>query len=86
MPIHEFICKKGHRTEKLFMTLKEADETEQVPCSNSACVETAMKTISAGAFVLGGKRDGWYKPSPSAKVEVNPDSVSFSGDGYTKTR
>jgi predicted nucleic acid-binding Zn ribbon protein len=82
MPIHEFLCTKGHKTEKLFMTLKEAD-VGFIICP--ICEETAMKTISAGAFVLGGKRDGWYKPSPSAKVEVNPDSVSFSGDGYTKT-
>jgi hypothetical protein len=82
LPIHEFRCDKGHVTEKLFLTLKEAEETEKIICEvktkKKECGLEAMKIISAGAFLLWGSPEGYHKPSPTAKRTVNPESISYS--------
>lgn len=87
MPIHEFVCPDGHKTERIFLSLSEAEKTKHILCPRRVycevegggymddCDKIAKKIISAGGFVISGV-------SPSAKRIVNPDSVTFEGDQY----
>lgn len=83
MPIHEFICPKGHKTEKIILSMAEAMKTNSIPCPVKNCKGIALKEISAGAFLLWGSPDGYYKPSPTAKRKLpenaNLDSISYDG-------
>lgn len=68
MPIHEFKCKQGHVSEKLFLTFAQAEKVNVIICpvcnhANSL----ARKIISIpGQAILYG--DGFYKPAASGKL------------------
>jgi predicted nucleic acid-binding Zn ribbon protein len=61
MPIHEYVCSQGHKTEQMFLTFAQAEETRTVTCS--VCLaqnrrRQARKIISVpGAPVFSGT--GW---------------------------
>jgi hypothetical protein len=92
MPIHEFRCSRGHVTEKLFLTLKDAEEADCIVCMHEVkqpgftpdginrCGCDAPKIISSGAFLLWGSPEGYHKPSPTAKRTFEPDSISYESD------
>jgi hypothetical protein len=75
MPILEFVCGKGHKTEKLYLTFGEADNVESIACPE--CMKTytkvnqnrpkARRIISLpGQAILYG--EGFYKPAASGKL------------------
>lgn len=82
MPICEFLCAKGHKIEKIILSMAAAEKTNSINCH---CGEKAYKQLSIPFPAhLHGSPEGWYKPSPAAKRTFNPDSISYSGDGYVK--
>lgn len=83
MPIHEFLCGKGHLTEKIIQSFTEAEATDFIKCPK--CGQKAGKQLSIPFPAhLHGSPEGWYKPSPAAKRVVNPDTCSFEGKGIVK--
>lgn len=82
MPICEFLCSKGHKTEQIVLSITAAETINSIKCH---CGEDANKQLSIPFPAhLHGSPDGWYKPSPAAKKIFNPDTISYSGDGYVK--
>jgi putative FmdB family regulatory protein len=76
MPIYEFICSKGHKTERILSRL-DGENTLAIQCPK--CGETANQQLALpfpGHF--HGSPEGWYKPSPAAKRVVNPDNTTFA--------
>lgn len=65
MPLHEFLCKNDHLTEKLFLTFGAVTETIDCP----KCGETAQQQLSVPlpAIFYG---DGWYKPAASGRTST----------------
>jgi hypothetical protein len=83
MPIFDFTCPKGHTTEKVFLTFKEAEETDFIDCPK--CKNKAGKQLGIPFPAhLHGSPEGYYKPSPAAKRVVNPDTCSYEGKGIVK--
>lgn len=83
MPICEFLCGKGHLTEKIIFSIAEADKVDFIKCPK--CGEKAGKQLSLPFPAhLHGSPEGYHKPSPCAKKTVNPDTLFFEGKGYAK--
>ena len=71
MPVHEFVCSQGHKSEQLFLTFAQAEETHTITCP--ACFahnrrRQARKIISVPSAPVF-KGDGWtptfYTPAES---------------------
>ena len=87
MPICEFLCAKGQKTEKIIQSISAAEKVEFILCP--VCGLKAGKQLSIPFPAhLHGSPEGYHKPSPCAKRVVNPDSISFESNAkgkYTKT-
>lgn len=83
MPLHEFLCPKGHLTEKIIFSIAEAEKVEFIDCPK--CGQKAGKQLSIPFPAhLHGSPEGYHKPSPCAKRVVNPDSITFEGSGVVQ--
>lgn len=49
MPIYEYICKNGHRTEEIYPTLEDSPELGDCPL----CESDNVRIVSACTFKLG---------------------------------
>lgn len=83
MPIFDFTCAKGHTFEKIFLTFEEAsvDSLQCPKCKNQAYKQLGIPFPAH----LHGSPEGYHKPSPCAKRVVNPDSVTYTGDGKVRS-
>ena len=76
MPIHEYRCPAGHRTEKFFR--KMSDAQSQTPCA--VCGAVAERQMSGAGLVFKGS--GFYLTdygkSGSAAAKARSDSSSES--------
>jgi hypothetical protein len=66
MPIHEFKCKKGHITEKLFLTFSAAENINTIictTCDHSKALATRIEFSVPGMPILYG--EGFFKPAAS---------------------
>ena len=73
MPIHEFKCKKGHITEKLFLTFAEAEEIGSAyihcpKCSEYPALAARIAFSLPGQAILLG--EGFYKPAASGRTQT----------------
>lgn len=63
MPMYEFQCSSGHRTEK-FLSVSESDKAIKCP----DCGKRAKRAVSlTGAPILKPGVGGFYKPSLGEK-------------------
>ncbi len=73
MPILEYECPNGHRSEVFYKTFSEADEYETVVCES--CLEEPYSTICTAKLVysrplgfgLYGNPAGYDKPSATKR-------------------
>ena len=76
MPIHEYRCPAGHRTEKFFRKMSDAES--QTPCT--VCGAVADRQMSGAGLVFKGS--GFYLTdygkSGSAAAKSRSDSASES--------
>lgn len=84
VPIFDFTCAKGHTTERVFLTFSAAEATDTIECPK--CKTAAYKQLGIPFPAhLHGSPEGYHKPSPCAKRVVNPDSVTYTGDGKVRS-
>lgn len=70
MPIYEYLCPNGHRTERL---VPLSGHCTVIPCPE--CRATAEQTLSGAVLKFRNEKYGHFMSSfdsPYAKVDANP--------------
>lgn len=65
MPLYEYVCPKGHKTDRVVISISTPGEPlEKVPCTHKRCTETAERVASqTGVPILKRGIGGFYKPN-----------------------
>lgn len=64
MPLYEYVCPKGHKTERVAFITAPGEPLETTPCTHKRCKETAERIVSrTGKPILKRGIGGFYKPN-----------------------
>lgn len=81
MPILEFECSLGHRSEKFYGTITAGDRVPHIPCP--VCTQDAPKVPSSPLQAhFYGNPDGYDKPSPTKRFNTKTVSQK-EGNRYS---
>jgi len=65
MPLYEYACSKGHKTERVVISINAPGEPlPRIPCEHKRCKEAAeLMPSQTGTPILKRGIGGFYKPN-----------------------